>query len=307
MTRPILTVERGFDPAVIEKVERLLEVLDSFTLNPYLAPRLVLHGGTALNVFHANLPRLSVDIDLAYVGSSELAVMRQERPRIDSEVRRVGSKLGYIVRSLHDEHAGQSYRLTYGVDYIKIDVNYLDRVPLLEPQIMVCPRCSPEVSFSVRPLPELLAGKLGALIDREAPRDLYDVYRLARDGDAPSLDSGLARGLVVHAISLTNRFPFEQGFTQALERINRLASVQKDAIASVVKAGGAPDLDEMQVVVARYLAPVESFTAEESEYLRLLSEEATYAPRMILPDAVAERAIRSPVSLWKVENLRRTM
>ena len=304
MTRPILNVEQGFDPTVIEKVERLLEVLDTIAANPYLAPRLVLHGGTALNVFHANLPRMSVDIDLAYVGSDEVAVMRRERPSIDAELRRIGSGLGYGMRSLHDEHAGQSYRLTYGTDYIKIDVNYLDRVPLLEPEHLLCPSCRPGVSFAVRPLPELLAGKAGALIDREAPRDLYDIYRLAGDVGAPRLDSGLARGLVVHAVSLTDRFPFERGFTQALERFGRFTRAQEDAVASMLRVGDAPSLDEMRSAVAKYLAPVESPTPAETEYMRLLADEAIYAPQMILPEAVAARAARSPVAKWKVENLR---
>jgi hypothetical protein len=55
VTRPILSVPRGFDPPVVEKVERLLEMLDAIANNPYLKSRLILHGGTALNVFHADM------------------------------------------------------------------------------------------------------------------------------------------------------------------------------------------------------------------------------------------------------------
>jgi predicted nucleotidyltransferase component of viral defense system len=171
VTRPILSVPRGFDPPVVEKVERLLEMLDAIANNPYLKSRLILHGGTALNVFHADMPRLSVDIDLAYVGSQAVEGMRQERPRVDGEVRALAARLGYAARSLHNEHSGQSYRLRYDADSIKVDVSYLARVPLLEPVMLTCSRCRPTVAFATLQLPELIAGKVSALVDRTAPRD----------------------------------------------------------------------------------------------------------------------------------------
>ncbi len=59
--------------------------------------------------------------------------MRTERPRVDARLREVVGKLGYAVRGTNDEHSGQTYRLRYGDEHIKIDVTYLARVALLEP------------------------------------------------------------------------------------------------------------------------------------------------------------------------------
>lgn len=67
MTRPILKLPIGFAPTVVDKVERLLEVLSALREDPVLQDAFILHGGTALNVFHAHTPRLSVDIDLMFV------------------------------------------------------------------------------------------------------------------------------------------------------------------------------------------------------------------------------------------------
>jgi predicted nucleotidyltransferase component of viral defense system len=58
----------GFRPEILEKVWHLLGILDEINRHPFLKERLVLKGGTALNLFMFNLPRLSVDIDLNYVG-----------------------------------------------------------------------------------------------------------------------------------------------------------------------------------------------------------------------------------------------
>ena len=56
--------ETGFRPEILEKVLQLLHLLESFLSHPYLKDRIVLKGGTALNLFYFDVPRLSVDIDL---------------------------------------------------------------------------------------------------------------------------------------------------------------------------------------------------------------------------------------------------
>jgi len=59
----------GFRAEMLEKVIRLIELLNELFDNTFLKQRLALKGGTALNLFYFNLPRLSVDIDLNYIGS----------------------------------------------------------------------------------------------------------------------------------------------------------------------------------------------------------------------------------------------
>ena len=58
----------GFRPEVLEKVIQLLSLLEGFNSHPFLKGRLVLKGGTALNLFLFDVPRLSVDVDLNYIG-----------------------------------------------------------------------------------------------------------------------------------------------------------------------------------------------------------------------------------------------
>ena len=58
----------GFRPDMLEKVGLLLQLLDAVRRHPFLKDKLVLKGGTALNLFIFDVPRLSIDIDLNYVG-----------------------------------------------------------------------------------------------------------------------------------------------------------------------------------------------------------------------------------------------
>ena len=73
----------GFQVESYEKVHVLVRLLEAIRMHPFLGPRMALKGGTAINLFVLGLPRLSVDIDLNYVGPSDRATMLTERPRIE--------------------------------------------------------------------------------------------------------------------------------------------------------------------------------------------------------------------------------
>ena len=53
---------REFPPQTLDKVDRLLDLLAELSEHPLLKDKLALHGGTAINLFMLNIPRLSVDI-----------------------------------------------------------------------------------------------------------------------------------------------------------------------------------------------------------------------------------------------------
>lgn len=72
----------GFRPEILEKVIRLIELLNSFSENKFLIERIALKGGTALNLFCFEYPRLSIDIDLNYIGSAERNIMLEEKDEI---------------------------------------------------------------------------------------------------------------------------------------------------------------------------------------------------------------------------------
>lgn len=65
----------GFRPEMLEKVIHLLALLDALRQHPFLTNRWVLKGGTALNLFVFDLPRLSIDIDINYIGAADRETM----------------------------------------------------------------------------------------------------------------------------------------------------------------------------------------------------------------------------------------
>ena len=101
-----LAGETGYQADTLEKVMRLLDLLQEIARDSVLSERLALKGGTALNVFHLRLDRLSVDIDLNYVGALDRAEMETDRPNVDAALNRLLAAQGYIIRRQPGEHAG---------------------------------------------------------------------------------------------------------------------------------------------------------------------------------------------------------
>lgn len=96
----------GFRPEILEKVIHLLSLLEAMQGHPYLKNRLALKGGTALNLFLFDLPRLSVDIDLNYIGARDRETMLAERPLVEQAISAVCSREGFSTARVPGDHAG---------------------------------------------------------------------------------------------------------------------------------------------------------------------------------------------------------
>lgn len=130
-----IAADTGHDPGTLKKVLRLLDVLQEIADDAYLGQRLALKGGTALNVFHLDLDRLSVDIDLNYVGALDRNDMMMERPLVGAALGRILAAQGDQVRRQPDEHAGGKWLARHssalgGQGTLEIDINYMMRAPL---------------------------------------------------------------------------------------------------------------------------------------------------------------------------------
>jgi predicted nucleotidyltransferase component of viral defense system len=161
----------GFRPEVFEKVAHMFSLLQSIWNHPFLKNRLVLKGGTALNLFIFNLPRLSVDIDLNYIGAPDKETMLTERQKMDNAIMAVCQREGFMIRQSPTEHAGGKWLLRYESAFghggnLTVDVNFMFRIPLW-PTILSKSRqvgsCMAE-QIPILDVHEIAAGKLCALL-----------------------------------------------------------------------------------------------------------------------------------------------
>ncbi|MES2345417.1 MAG: nucleotidyl transferase AbiEii/AbiGii toxin family protein [Chlamydiota bacterium] len=177
--------ETGFRPEIMEKVWHLMAILDGISVHSFLKDRLVLKGGTALNLFFFDLPRLSVDIDLNYVGKLDRQEMILERPEVERALEAVFQREGLSIRRIPEKHAGGKWQLRYesalgGNGNLEVDLNFMFRTPLYG----IHKQCSHSIGtrktkeIALLDIHELGAGKLSALFGRHASRDLFDAHQL---------------------------------------------------------------------------------------------------------------------------------
>lgn len=175
----------GFRPEILEKVIYLIHLLNQFSEHPYLKNRFVLKGGTALNLFYFDYPRLSVDIDINYIGSNHRETMLQERKEINVVIKNILLEEKLILQRKSSEHAGEKWVIRYpsalrGYGIIEIDFNFLDRVPLWPIKKLNSFKLGQfqANNIPVQDLHELMSGKLRALFSRHSSRDLFDAHQL---------------------------------------------------------------------------------------------------------------------------------
>jgi len=160
-----------------------------------------LHGGTAINLFLRNMPRLSVDIDLTYVIIEERS---DSLKHINDALERIKRRLGQMLPQAHIDHLEDRLKLTVSAEMgqIKIEVNQIGRGVLSPPVDMVLCKGAQEefdvfCSMPVVPVGQLFGGKICAALDRQHPRDLFDVkYLLEKEGVTTEIKEGFFLSLL---------------------------------------------------------------------------------------------------------------
>ena len=184
----LLTIanNEAFHVDVLEKTWRLMDLLDVIQSDETLTGKFALKGGTALNLFYFNVPRLSVDIDLNYIGSPLREVLQEERPFLERSLEGIYKSQGMTLDRAATAHAGGKYQLFYPSllnerrGTIEVDLNYMFRVPLFPVQRIQSQLVGGRKTQAVQVVSfeEAAAGKLSALMDRNAARDLFDTYHI---------------------------------------------------------------------------------------------------------------------------------
>lgn len=192
-----------------------------------------LKGGTAINLFIRDLPRLSVDIDLTYLPIQDYATSKGEIDRILRSLQEplAAGSPPYTVTLGAADGSGQidTLNVRYGTAQVKIEVNPVLRGSVHPVQSMaVRPAVEEQIGFArmrVLSFEDLYAGKLMAALDRQHPRDLFDVKLLL---DNEGISSNLFRTFLVYLIghkgSMTdtlapNRKPLEMLFRAQFENM----------------------------------------------------------------------------------------
>lgn len=185
------------------QVVLLLDVL------PYIAKEscFALKGGTAINLFVRDFPRLSVDADLTYLGdeSRDEALQKTEDALLIIKAD-LEKQIGAKVTSSSRQSQPTDIKLFVNRDgvQVKIEANPVLRGVLYPFKAMslnkkVTDEFDKEFDIQISSLPDLYGGKIAAALDRQHPRDLFDVKLLfENEGISDDIMTGFLVYLMCH-------------------------------------------------------------------------------------------------------------
>ncbi len=303
----------GFRAEMVEKVLLLLNLLDALNLHPFFKGKWALKGGTALNMFMFALPRLSVDIDLNYIGTLDREGMLKDRPKLEQAAQAVFSREGFTTKRVPEEHAGGKWRLSYQSfmgqsGNLEVDLNFMFRQPLWDIQIIDSHLLG---DFQARNIPvldlhELAAGKLAALLARGQARDLFDCHRIL---NMIELEHDLLRiAFVVYGGM--NRKDWR---TVSIEDVDfDSVELTKSLIPTLdfreIQEQGSPAEFGTRLVreCREGLSMVLPFNDAEREFLDLLLDKGEIDSTILTADETLQKRIgQQPLLEWKALNVRK--
>ncbi len=282
----------SFDNTYARQLALLVDVL------PHVAREtdFALKGGTAINLFFRDLPRLSVDIDLAWL---PLGDRPQALAGIAAGLERIADALRKELRcqvQLKTTSDGVPVGLTIGRERvgIKIDVTPVLRGSVFAPEIRGMRPAATEryglLEVQTLCFADLFAGKLVAALDRQHPRDLFDVmHLLANEGITDEL--WLAFLVYMTAASRPavemiepNRLPLQENF------VREFAGMTEEPV----------DVVALEQARETLIALLQSRLDDNARaFLLSMERESPEWERLGLPAHVPDL----PAIRWKLQNL----
>ena len=303
------SAQTGYRVGPLEKVVRLGEFAADLSRHPFLGKVLVLKGGTVLNLCFGAPKRLSVDLDFNYVGHPDREIMLAERPKVEEAVLEMGGRQGYRVQRSRDAFAGRKIYLNYRSvlgqdDRIEVDLNYLfpaapgrtGAPEMWQPGELDRPK------VRVVGLEELVIGKLLALFDRGAVRDVWDVANLSAETDRMVHSRHFRDRFIAFSIILDHPLPtytkdrLQRGLT------DRTIAEQLNPTLSMPDQSKRVDLIDRAWETVRHLLDL---APNEKGYLAAIQQGELRPELLFAKGSQDYRVVGShPAIEWKLANVR---
>ena len=291
----------------LEKVVRLMDILKMINEDKYLFNTLVLKGGTAINLLWLKLPRLSVDIDLNYIGEVSTERMLEQKKKVQAKLKAIFRRLGYTVISRNENrHAGCNYDLSFinsnsGKSKIKVDISFMHRTPIYgvvekTPLLEISDNNTP-VNIKTLSLNELFASKLKALCQRGTPRDYFDVYMLS---SYKELDLSLVKKAFIFFATID----IDNFNNYKLSNIPEVTQSEIDReLLPMLKKNNPLDIKEMLDATKPILNGLFKFTKEEKEFISIFYKKNALIPELLFQNKDFDFLKDYPLANWKLKKL----
>ena len=303
-----IALETGFIRDNLEKVFRLCEVLQYLNENQLFASNLALKGGTAINLTVFNMPRLSVDIDLDFTKECTREEMFEVRTNINDNLLNFMFAQAYALNpNTKNPHSLDSWAFYFqnsvgNRDCIRIEINYSMRnhiFPVEKRKINVDVF---DIAYEVNTLSilELFGGKLKTLIERTAPRDLYDVYNMLLYNIIRQEEQDLLRKIILFYLAVGSKEKITLPIS--INKINYLNYKQiRSNLIPMLRKNEKFDLETAKTAVNEFISKLMILTDNEKLFIEKFNHR-NYHPELLFEDEkIIERIKKHPMAIWKTK------
>lgn len=307
-----ISKKTGFIGSTLEKVDRLIRILEWMNSDEKLNKLLALKGGTAINTAVFNFPRLSVDIDLDLTENLSKEEMIKERDTIHNLLVNYLNSNNYKINmeKSKDVYALDSIVAEYidikgNIDNIKIEINYMNRVHILETKrIDVSTDVFKDKHLTIHcihPI-EIYAAKLCALLSRTTARDLYDVYTLSKYDLFDDEEKKLLKQCFMLEYIAVNDYKLKDMKIDNIERLKKQDIKTKLLPTLKDRNPRNSNIDEMKQVVREYLKDILIVDDKTKEFYDKF-QKGIYEPELLFDnEEIIERIKKHPMIIWKLNN-----
>ena len=300
-----LSGQLDFNRDPLEKAYRLLELGKEMSSVKELAQKLALKGGTAIQFVFFGLRRLSVDIDLNYIGSVDREEAQRDRLVIREALSRLFAQFGYTFQ-LNSWHSQEQFELSYvnsggNKDRIKVEINYSERVPVLQTETLSLKHpFEPigDVKMRTYAFEESMGMKTRALLTRGTPRDLYDIYLLNNwTGD---FDKDLYRKIAIFYLCCAPIDARDLDL-KLLEKLDE-KSLKRNLAPMLRKREHGLDIIALRTPVVRVMTELLRFDDNEKEFLENFYEQRRFDSKLLFKEHIVNPDLsKHPVILWRLK------
>jgi len=276
------------------QVDLLLDVLPHVMMDS----RIAIKGGTAINLFYRDLPRLSVDIDICYLPIEDRIISFKNIHEILEKIKVKLEGLGFRVKTSKPLDAKSEAKLFVGNEKteIKIEPNFTLRGSVYAPEVkmtsdFVSQKFGKEVEALCLNHADIFGGKICAALDRQHPRDLFDIKYLFEEG---GFSDDVRKSFIVHLISHPR--PIHEVLNPNLKEISKSFENEFRGMTTIeVKLA---ELIQTRLDLIQFVK--ENLTVKEKEFLVTFNNTAPNWTLLELKDVDHYPAVK-----WKLLNLQK--
>lgn len=294
-----LSLESNTSPVLIERCMMLGDIIVSLASDVYLSQYLAMKGGTVINFYYLDVPRISNDIDFDFCKNIDFQGIQKECQIMAEKLQRISVSIDNIVAfNIHQSSNSCSFEYRYlniegYEDSVFLDINFLKRIHIFEyDNIIIQNKFVNYAVIKSLNIIEVMAGKIKLLLERKYAKDFFDVFNIIKSGVI--INTALLRKCIIFYNVISGKCDIDYIDMSSLDMDN----MSFDALVQMLTITRTIDTSSVIATVVEFLKEVLVIEENEKHFIDDYRNHI-YSPERLFNDYATVKKIRNhPMTLF---------